>query len=167
MSLRLRAWIDSLEQVKSGVEFDIHTEVLEGDEVLWRARSTTLSRGMKGDGKKRPSAVPQQIDGKERWLEVPENLGRRYMKISGDINPIHIHALLAKPFGFRRAIIHGMWTLAKAVSHLEPTSLDARFVRPLFLPSRSRLFENEREILIQSEKTNKNQLYIRIDPQEA
>ena len=164
MPLRLQAWVDTLVQGKSGVEFDIHTALYTGDTLLWRAISTTLSRGMKGDGKKRPRIIPEKVEGTERTLAVPENLGRRYMKISGDINPIHIHAWLAKPFGFRRAIIHGMWTLARVISHLEPQSLDARFVRPVFLPSRSRIFENEAELLVQSEDAGKTQLYIQINP---
>jgi acyl dehydratase len=56
------------------------------------------------------------------------------------LNPIHQHALLARLFGFRRAIVHGTWTLARALAltGLPATpaySLEARFRRPVELPS--------------------------------
>lgn len=31
-----------------------------------------------------------------------------------DLNPIHLHALTAKAFGFPRALAHGMYTSARA-----------------------------------------------------
>ena len=119
---------------------------------------------MKGDGQKRDNVIPKSIVGAEQLLDIPESLGRRYMKISGDFNPIHIHALLAKPFGFKRAIIHGMWTLSRALSHLSPQYIDARFVRPVFLPSEISMTENQDEILIRDPKTNKTQMYIQLHP---
>lgn len=33
-----------------------------------------------------------------------------------DLNPIHLHALTAKAFGFPRALAHGMYTSARAFS---------------------------------------------------
>jgi acyl dehydratase len=33
-----------------------------------------------------------------------------------DVNPIHLHAIAAKAFGFPRAIAHGMYTAARAFS---------------------------------------------------
>ena len=73
-------------------------------------------------------------------LHVPEATGRRYASIAGDLNPIHQHALLARLFGFRRAIVHGTWTLARALALAElPGSpaftLEAHFRRPVELPS--------------------------------
>ncbi len=71
--------------------------------------------------------------------DVPEDMGRRYRRISGDVNPIHLHALPAKLFGFKRAIAHGLWMLGDTVGRLEgvpeSATLRARFRRPVFLPS--------------------------------
>ena len=39
--------------------------------------------------------------------------------VSGDRNPIHMHELTAKAFGFPRAIAHGMWTKARCLAALE------------------------------------------------
>ena len=69
------------------------------------------------------------------------DLGRRYAAVSGDRNPIHLHALTAKPFGFPRAIAHGMWTKARCLAALEGRlpdafSVDVRFRKPILLPGR-------------------------------
>jgi acyl dehydratase len=77
---------------------------------------------------------------------APADMGRRYGKVSGDINPIHLSALSAKLFGFRRAIAHGLWTNARAlVALLPPTPLaqaemTVEFKTPLYLPARASLW---------------------------
>jgi acyl dehydratase len=136
--LLLRCWADGLRQVRRGMEFDLHTEALSAGERVWLGRATIFTRTGKGHGQKkpRPEELPLVPLTEESW-EIPENLGRRYTKISGDFNPIHIHALLAKPFGFSRAIIHGMWSLARCIASLpEPVDrIEAGFQRPVYLPS--------------------------------
>jgi hypothetical protein len=75
-----------------------------------------------------------------RRVDLPEDLGRRYARVAGDLNPIHQRALMARLFGFRRPILHGMWTLGWATQplvaarHGAPTRVMARFLRPVFLP---------------------------------
>jgi hypothetical protein len=74
-----------------------------------------------------------------RW-RLPGDLGRRYAAVSGDRNPIHMHTLSAKAFGFRRAIAHGMWTKARCLAALEGLlpdayAVEARFRRPIELPA--------------------------------
>ena len=71
---------------------------------------------------------------------IPDDAGRRYAKVSGDVNPIHLSGLTAKAFGFKRAIAHGMWVKARALGALAgrlPDALraDVVFTKPLFLPS--------------------------------
>jgi len=72
---------------------------------------------------------------------VPADIGRRYGAVSGDRNPIHMHALTAKPLGFPRAIAHGMWTKARCLAALESRlpdafAVDVRFRKPILLPGR-------------------------------
>jgi len=69
------------------------------------------------------------------------DLGRRYASVSGDRNPIHMHALTAKPLGFPAAIAHGMWTKARCLAALGPRLPDSfttevAFRRPILLPGR-------------------------------
>ena len=55
-----------------------------------------------------------------RPTSAPRDIGRRYGRVTGDLNPIHLSALSARLFGFRRAIAHGMWTKARALAALMP-----------------------------------------------
>jgi acyl dehydratase len=71
---------------------------------------------------------------------VPDDAGRRYAKVSGDVNPIHLSGLTAKALGFKRAIAHGMWVKARVLGALagrlpEALEVDVAFRKPLFLPS--------------------------------
>ena len=71
---------------------------------------------------------------------IPDDAGRRYAKVSGDVNPIHLSGLTAKAFGFKRAIAHGMWVKARVLGALvsgcpTPSTVDVTFRKPLFLPS--------------------------------
>ena len=63
--------------------------------------------------------------------------------MSGDVNPIHHYAWTAKLFGFKRAIAHGWWTLARCLAEMDVSSdtwpgalsVEARFLYPVSLPS--------------------------------
>ncbi len=129
--------------VKAGLEFDINTSVREGTHPRWEAISTYLVRGKKfGEPGETPAiaAMPEVENAvmDERW-HVPKNMGKRYAKISGDYNPIHVSRILAKLFGFKRDIIHGMWTLARTLSTMpelpgdKPRRCDASFKGPIFM----------------------------------
>jgi len=144
-TLRFHCWVDGFRQVRRGGQFDLHTEAFSGDEKCWKAVATTFVRGFEGHGRKEGKtpvpSFPEEADATEEALDIRENLGRKYMAISGDFNFIHIHAWLAKPFGFKRAIIHGMWSLARCAASFpkEIATIEAAFVRPIFLPSKPRL----------------------------
>ncbi|KAB8167994.1 hypothetical protein FH609_010710 [Streptomyces sp. 3MP-14] len=91
-----------------------------------------------------PPAGTEQVNGNEptvteRWA-LAADLGRAYARVSGDRNPIHLHPLTARPFGFRRPIAHGMWTAARALAALdevlpEAFTVNVRFRAPAQLPS--------------------------------
>ncbi|BBA99407.1 putative dehydratase [Actinacidiphila reveromycinica] len=71
----------------------------------------------------------------EEW-RLPAGLGRQHARVSGDYNPIHLHALTARPLGFSRAIAHGMWTVARCAAALDLTErVRAQFRAPVPLPS--------------------------------
>jgi acyl dehydratase len=72
--------------------------------------------------------------------QLPGDLGRRYGAVSGDLNPIHVHSLTARLFGFPSAIAHGLWTKARCVAALAPRlperfTVDAAFKKPVILPA--------------------------------
>lgn len=155
--------VEGHRETDSGVEFDLVTKVSDGRPGLaWESVSTNLKRG---GGKKDKGGVwtPPNLAEWEalgHW-KVPESIGRRYGLMAGDINPIHMHALTAKAFGFPRAIAHGMWTYARCAAEIVgghasgEISVSASFKRPLLLPGKMYLYARgpaeAREFLLASE----------------
>ncbi|HMJ02246.1 MAG TPA: MaoC/PaaZ C-terminal domain-containing protein [Conexibacter sp.] len=137
--------------------------------VVWEDVSTMLCRGGgsatasdgsegAGSGDARQSGVPgeQQIDGAPVEWRLAGDLGRRYGSVSGDRNPIHLHALTARAFGFPSAIAHGMWTKARCLAALEPLpdayAVDVSFKRPILLPSRVTFAADNERFVVRSAK---------------
>ena len=55
--------------------------------------------------------------------QIPENLGRRFARASGDLNPHHLYAWTAKLLGYKKPVAHGMWTMARCLAHLQNSGL--------------------------------------------
>jgi acyl dehydratase len=126
-----------------GQEFDLVTEAGAGGEVAWREVSTLLAR-RPGVRTPRPTAEerhpPPPGDRPDRRWPLAPGLGRAYAAASGDYNLIHLSAVTARLFGFRRAIAHGMWSLGRIAAELAPALapaaqvLELSFKLPVFLP---------------------------------
>lgn len=138
-TVQLNCWMEGHRPARSGVEVDIHTRAQVDGDVVWEEVSTALCRAVEGDGSPRaPEPAPLSDLRISTTWRLPSNLGRRYAQVSGDYNPIHLTATTARLFGFRRAIIHGMWTFAKSLAQLEvkaPCTVEVAFRRPVELPS--------------------------------
>jgi len=141
-SLDMRAWVEGHRPARKGIEFDLITEARAGTDKVWSARTTILSRAVKGDGQKRERPPePGFSAARSTAWRVPEDMGRRYGQVAGDRNPIHLYPLTAKLFGFKRHIVHGMWSLARCCAEIDddlgegPVELEVAFRRPVFLPS--------------------------------
>jgi acyl dehydratase len=142
-ALDLEVWAERFAGHRSGATVDLCASVSTGGVEVWRGRSTYLARGAQAPDGAPASDVEVTVGALERpaaqW-RVPEDAGRRYARVSGDVNPIHLSGLTAKAFGFKRAIAHGMWVEARALAALSgrlPVALtvDVAFRKPLFLPS--------------------------------
>jgi acyl dehydratase len=141
VSFRVRA--ADLRPHPAGRQFDLLAEASVDGEVVWSGRSTYLRRGKQsGDAsksEKRPALEPQS--GAAAVVRVPADIGRRYGAVSGDRNPIHLHNLTAKAFGFPSAIAHGMWLKARTLAALEGRlpddafTADVAFKLPVLLPA--------------------------------
>jgi hypothetical protein len=125
----------------TGRQFDLLAQATVEGEVVWSGRSTYLRREKSSGEKKsekRPELDPQT--GAASIVPVPAHIGRRYGAVSGDRNPIHLHNLTAKAFGFPSAIAHGMWLKARTLATLEGRladafTVDVAFKLPVLLPS--------------------------------
>ncbi|MDK9559069.1 MaoC/PaaZ C-terminal domain-containing protein [Marinobacter sp. M216] len=148
-TLDLTVRLGKQERTSRGIEFDLITEAHAAGKLIWEESSITLyRRAATESGTGRKSAPP----GLERYpntlsIDAPESIGRQYAGVSGDSNPIHMHALSAKAFGFPRAIAHGMWSKARALALLEQQEdwkpgafrVSCQFKKPLFLPGTAQL----------------------------
>lgn len=141
--LDMEVWADNYAQHRSGAAVDLRATVCVGGEEVWRSTSTYLSRGAKAPDGAPDAEIEVPVGDLERpaatW-RIPDDAGRRYAKVSGDVNPIHLSGLTAKAFGFKRAIAHGMWVKARVLGALsgrlpDELSLDVSFRKPLLLPS--------------------------------
>jgi acyl dehydratase len=146
-TLSLRVHADPLQPHRAGRTFAIVTEARAGDELVWEESSVNLHRG---DGSKDAPRDPDPPDvpAAAEW-RLAGDLGRRYAGVSGDRNPIHLHGVTAKLFGFPRAIAHGMWAKARCLAALGPQLPDAfavevRFRKPMLLPGKVMFGEDER-----------------------
>ena len=105
----------------AGRQLDLLAEVTVGDEPVWQGRSSYL---------RREKSVVVGVGAAERAASCPSrrvwsrgsaclgDTGRRYAAVSGDRNPIHLHPLAARAFGFSSAIAHGMWLKARTLAAL-------------------------------------------------
>ncbi|HXX31302.1 MAG TPA: MaoC/PaaZ C-terminal domain-containing protein [Myxococcaceae bacterium] len=143
-ALDLGCRLEGHRETDAGQEFELHTDAGAGGAAVWSEATRFIARrpGRRG----RPSGPPPEggpPDGASRleW-SVAADTGRRYARVSGDYNPIHLFGVTARWFGFPRAIVHGMWSVARVVAEVgpmvagPPVSLEVRFRRPVFLPSR-------------------------------
>ncbi|MFG3075265.1 MaoC family dehydratase [Streptomyces sp. NPDC048225] len=133
----LSVHVEGLAPHRRGTEASVVTQLRTGADLVWESRSTYLARH-------RTTATPQGTDGtpagplpvRARW-RLAGDVGRRYGAASGDRNPIHLHPLTARLFGFPRAIAHGMWSVARCLAeHGTPDAavVRARFLAPVLLP---------------------------------
>lgn len=142
-SIGLRTWAQELRAHRSGTQVELVTQALDAEgDVVWEQVATFLAKGTRIEG------LPAADDARTafspplptaQWhLERAD--AKRYAAISGDRNPIHLHPLLAKAFGFPRTIAHGMFTAARVLAAVgaergDAYTWDITFGRPVLLPS--------------------------------
>ncbi|MEV5979789.1 MaoC/PaaZ C-terminal domain-containing protein [Streptomyces sp. NPDC052114] len=119
--MRLDVRTTKLGPHRRGTEATVTTTARSAaDELLWESTSTYLARHKTASStapaaKPRPRTERPEATHTTEWRLGPD-LGRRYAAVSGDRNPIHLHPLTARLFGFPRAIAHGMWTAARCLA---------------------------------------------------
>jgi acyl dehydratase len=142
-SLDLEVWAENLARHRRGATVDLRATAQVAGQEVWRSTSTYLARGATAPEGAPDADVEVSVGDLERvaatW-RIADDAGRRYAKVSGDVNPIHLSGLTAKAFGFKRAIAHGMWVEARVLGALagrlpDALSIDVGFRKPLFLPS--------------------------------
>src|SRR5574343_736687 len=143
--------VADLQAHDKGATFSLITRLEDQLGLLWEGDSRILCRALRLDGQAQPRAeqAPLELTALADWA-APADTGRRYARVAGDYNPIHLSALSARLFGFPRAIAHGLWTQARALALLQAAapatvlqaaSLTTVFKRPVLLPIRASLWQ--------------------------
>lgn len=134
--LTIRVCADDLRPHDRGTQFDLVASATIGTEEVWSSRSTYLRRAKTSTP--RPAERDPAPPATATWT-MPARLGREYARASGDRNPIHTSRIVARLFGFRRPIAHGMWSKARCLAALDrpepPYSVDVQFKLPILLPA--------------------------------
>lgn len=150
-SYRVRAELLGGTPVQKGLEFAVATCYYDGDTMAWESVATGLFRSPRhARGERRPAAAREVLDRFEHrsTFDVPSNIGRRYGRISGDLNPIHLFRLTGRLFGHPGHIAHGMWSMARCLAAMQdelppvPFEIDVQFKQRLLLPSRVSLLQS-------------------------
>jgi acyl dehydratase len=146
--LRIEVSTGPLIAHEKGQIFTLDMRALRNDQLVWEGRQFLLRLGVRQPkGPAFASALAETTPlAHQADFFAAGGIGRRYGRISGDINPIHLSGITAKMFGFRKAIAHGMWTKARALATLMPrepvdqAEAVIEFKTPLFLPARASLW---------------------------
>jgi acyl dehydratase len=165
--VRCRVELERAERVRKGIRLTLTARTWTGaGQLCTQSSAVFLARTRRpdesaGERQPRPTARDEgdpRGEPPERWDEVARwrlggGAGRRYARVSGDWNPIHLWSWSARPFGFRRPILHGFCTEAMVAHALiehrlggEPTALRRlriAFRAPLPLPATVRLLAGE------------------------
>lgn len=140
-NVRIGVRVQNLQPHAKGATFDLISTLNDFLGPLWEAESRMLCKGVELAGNPPVDVLPSSAALSEltRW-PTPANIGRRYAKVSGDYNPIHLSAISARLFGFPQAIAHGLWNKARALAalseHLPAANVEiaVAFKKPVRLP---------------------------------
>lgn len=135
-----------------GIEFDFETKAYKDDLLVWESLTTYYKAGRFGKVSSENSPVVmsnlEQTQEVAQWY-LAKNLGKAYARVCNDYNPIHLSKIMAKLFGFKRDVAHGMGVLATALSKVEkkdstyPKINEVIFKGPLFLENNVRVVSGE------------------------
>lgn len=144
-SLDLSCRLSTIRKTDKGIETDFELQVEIDNEIIWQGVSRYLSRtGKKAGTKKKPVDDIQMP--KMATIHIPAGTGRKYANVSRDYNPHHLYPVLAKLFGFKTAIAHGMYSLSRVLAHMgehfdlsNGYRVETWFKLPVFMPAITRL----------------------------
>jgi acyl dehydratase len=136
--------------VDAGIECDVRTRYYDRGALVWECIVTGLCRAPRRARRPKRPRPPDPLEGLDEraTFDVPADIGRRYGRVSGDMNPIHLSRLGGRLFGLPGQIGHAMWSLARCLALLQdrvpepPLEIAAAVKRPLLLPARVSLLHS-------------------------
>jgi hypothetical protein len=118
--LRIVCETGSFRIAPKGLELDLTSAVQADHETVWESLHTFYYRGKFGEGNSSQSDQPEPPPISDRktlasWY-LPDGIGFRFARISGDANGIHYSSSYAKLHGFRRDFAQPLLILTRSLS---------------------------------------------------
>ncbi|WP_345474447.1 MaoC/PaaZ C-terminal domain-containing protein [Glutamicibacter ectropisis] len=132
---------ENLRAHAKGVTCDLAVRIIVDGKDRMLLRSTFLAKGVKLDGEKPSHGERSVFEAPVRTAHwsLDAGTGRRWAKVAGDYNPIHLSGLSAKALGMPGAIAHGIYMAARVLGGIEPAtgsySWNIEFKTPVVLPA--------------------------------
>ncbi|WP_148132407.1 MaoC/PaaZ C-terminal domain-containing protein [Trueperella sp. HMSC08B05] len=188
---RVSSQVTGMELVEAGLAVEVTSMVAIGPTVHYVERARYLSRNPKKSAAEsvggqladwEAPAVPDlraehgtragvlPVDGPTlATFTLPAPTGRRWARISGDANPIHLSRVTAAPFDFSAAIAHGaaLEALAHAALGLDgtaPASGASRFRAPTTLPNKIELVAVGESWALVEQRTGRDLVHLAARP---
>jgi len=130
------------EGTAGSTRIELQVRLTQQGATIAECRSVYLSRRQAAGAAPRPQReAPSCFEAEIASYSLGSDAGRRYARLSGDSNPIHLWRWSARLFGLRRPIIHGMHTVSSVEAALARAfgrpvvRVTAGFRRPIALPA--------------------------------
>lgn len=130
-SVNLEVRFSRMRVLEKGVELELETSLEQLGSTIWKSHSVFFVQGRFPEGGEpelpAPGWSPLSIESMQpvaQW-HLAKNKGKRFARLSGDFNPIHISKMAARLFGFERDLIHGLCVFASALERVSETSSKA------------------------------------------
>lgn len=160
----MRSRIPIIRKVNNGYEIDIISDLFINGELCWRSTTTAFKRTKNGLNKE---AINREEIKSFSQVYLDKNLGRKYALFSNNFDLIHISDLTAKMLGHKKAIIHGMWTVARSLSEMQlnnyPLTMNFKFISPIHMDSKIKISHNATSLKVVNQKGNRIHLLGQID----
>lgn len=165
-ALRMECGLGRFLTHEKGTAFETLTKLYRNGHLVWEENTVNLYIGKirLGETEYVGHEFAELQNPLTEELRIPGNMGRKYARISGDFNPIHISTLGAKMFGFKRKLMHGWYglnhILAQHPEKMEaPHEIYAAFKRPLLLPGHVLTKQEKTDVQIRFEIANAKEGY--------
>jgi hypothetical protein len=141
---KMTSVVPVIRKVPNGYELELISTLFIDGELSWRSTTTAFKRTKKGLTKFSREVADLE---KSKLINIPKNLGRKYASVSNNFDLIHISDFTAKMMGQKKAIIHGMWTVARGISEMDtvsiPSQMEFKFLTPIYMNSNTQFQKSE------------------------
>ena len=155
--LNIKVTLSKCEQMDKGLLYTVVTDFYQKGKLVLTNSNCMLDKSRKYRADESPNSDKSHTDLPQNLPEltnianwhIEQKTAWSYALASGDVNPIHLHPILAKQFGLANVLIHGMYNVSKTLEQLKSHNIEfeqgfkVEFNRPCFIPNNVKLQQYE------------------------